>query len=535
MNKLLLTTLLAISLVINSTASDEKETLGTSDGKIKFTGFVSSVGGKFIRYHFTGEDYKMLSVLSTLSNLNMHLKVRDNLTLHLGVECMTWYNQFNNTKNMLATERMGPFFNSYIDRAEGVFSLCSNDVCKLDLGIGYFPYKYNQDAQNLGEYLFRTGMYPPWIKTTFDWPVARISGLRFSASAWGVLKNDLLVTREVEMWPFNDVSITDIASVSFANIIDIGGGVMLGRSIPANGYLTMPRNETNQRTADSTLIRIDTTITPMGDTSIIPLYDYERTYYTHAGTKLMARATIDPKGILPLLGIDDYSAWMKKNDGKIYGEVAILGLKNQPPMYDTIKERMPIMFGMNWFTHPFVSYPLVVPALAYGITDRNEIITGILDTSTGATAYDTIFSNKNKVNNAIIGGVFGIAAGAASWVLNRYLNIDGTPDLIAMELEYFPNPWPNNYQRCQNMLDKTPALPNPKAYGNYTAADYLRRDDWKWSVYFNKTIAGHFIIIGQIARDHSRLLSNNFGNTDYEEVLTRPNQYYWMGKLAYNF
>jgi len=457
----------------------------------------------------------------------MHIKFRDKLTINLGVETMVWYNQFDYAQSMLAVERMGPFYNICIDRADGVFHLINKERGWLELGIGLFPYKYNPDATNLGEYLFRTGTYPGWIVTTFDWPLARISALCLRGTLWKTVKNDLLISRDVAMWPFNDISLTDIASFSIANILEIGGGIQFARILPANRKLTTPEKPNNILKTDSTLVGLDS----LGN----PVYKTKNTYYTHTGTKLMARVCIDSKGILPLIGISDYSSFMKKDDGKIFGEMAILGLKDQGEVYDTLYQRMPVMFGMNWFTHPFISYPVVLPAIAYGITKRDIVVgSGKFDTLSGTTVYDTTYSHESKIKNALIWGGVGIASGVVSWAVNRFFRFDCTPDLISFQLEYYGSPYPNSFLKSQNIQQGAPPLPS-EPYGDYTLEDFITQDNWKWSLYFSKTIAGHFRMIGLLGRDHTRLVSNNLTNTDYDEAMTKRSQWYWMGKLAFNF
>jgi hypothetical protein len=485
------------------------------------SGFVSSVFGKFIHYKFQGKDYSFLGINNSFVNLNLHLTPHKSMTIHLGLEGMMWYNQFSYTATMLPTERMGPFFDAYLDRAEGEILLCDNGALKLDLGIGYFPYKYNPDAQNLGEYLFRTGTYPGWIVTTVDWAIARISGIRHSSTAFGIWKNDLLLTRESSMWPFNDLSLTDISSVSFANVLDIGAGIQFARFISANGDLTTPKT--------------------IGNISSISANGRDTVYYTFSGVKPMVRAAFNLKGIFPLLGMNDPFSFCGREDLKIYGEAAILGLANQGDsahlrLYDTLSQRIPIMFGMNWFTHPLLSYPVILPCAAFGITNRDITIHDRgLDSTTGMEVFDTTYGNKRKITNAVIFGAIGVASGAATWLLNRYFNINGALDLISVELEHYGSPYPNGYLRCTNVQQRALPQPDDPNVFNYSAAEYSTQDNWKWSLYFSKTIMGHFRCIGQIARDHTRLASANLNNTDYVEAMVKRSHWYWAGKLAYNF
>jgi hypothetical protein len=60
-----------------------------------------------------------------------------------------------------------------------------------------------------------------------------------------------------------------------------------------------------------------------------------------SGTKLMARFRLDFRTLLGL------SAPFGKQDFVLYGEAAILGLKDYPKYYDDIWRRAPVMVGLN--------------------------------------------------------------------------------------------------------------------------------------------------------------------------------------------
>jgi hypothetical protein len=66
-------------------------------------------------------------------------------------------------------------------------------------------------------------------------------------------------------------------------------------------------------------------------------------YFTFAGTKLMFRASFNPQALME-------SEAMGPDDLKLYGELAILGLKDYAFYYDDISRRMPIMVGFNFPT-----------------------------------------------------------------------------------------------------------------------------------------------------------------------------------------
>ena len=59
------------------------------------------------------------------------------------------------------------------------------------------------------------------------------------------------------------------------------------------------------------------------------------------GVKLMARASMDFK---PLLGLENM---LGPQDLKLFWEAALLGIENQPYYYEDMKDRIPMMFGIN--------------------------------------------------------------------------------------------------------------------------------------------------------------------------------------------
>ena len=64
----------------------------------------------------------------------------------------------------------------------------------LQLALGYFPFKYNPQASNMGEYLFRTGTYPPFVINDFDDCEARLLGLRATGNLFGALTGTAVAT-----------------------------------------------------------------------------------------------------------------------------------------------------------------------------------------------------------------------------------------------------------------------------------------------------------------------------------------------------
>ena len=208
--------------------------------------------------------------------------------------------------------------------AQGIYTFGDNPKSKtppLQIALGYFPFKYDASATNLGEYLFsnRTGAYPPYIITDFDNCQARLLGLRMSGWLIDRIRLDMLLTSEnnTTVGVLGDLTLSFLAGYKLGSILDCGAGVSFYRLVPVD-----------------------------------PALEIEDSPYTLQGVKLMARCSFDPKSLLP----DEVSGVFGRQDLKIYGEAAILGLKDYRDSsagtfyYDTLRQRIPIMIGFNFPT-----------------------------------------------------------------------------------------------------------------------------------------------------------------------------------------
>jgi hypothetical protein len=206
---------------------------------------------------------------------------------------------------------------------------------------GFFPVKYNPESRNLGEYLFRSGTYYPYINSGFELAdKEKLTGLHgkftHNMTEKSNVKADLFFSSDMRDFPVHDFSLSYILSANFGGVFDISAGAMHAHLISFDKRKS----------------------TPYYDTTLFPHFDGKRVYdvsrpdypdtgdtviYTFKGTKVMSRFTFDPK---PLFGVDIFG----KEDLKFYCETAILGLKNYPIWYEDINERRPIMFGFNFPT-----------------------------------------------------------------------------------------------------------------------------------------------------------------------------------------
>lgn len=221
------------------------------------------------------------------------------------------------------------YFYPYLTQADLSYSFGGAEKPYLNITAGYFPIKYNSNARNLGEYLFRSGTYPQYLVTDFDFPATRLLGMRIDGSLLGCLKYDLILNTNIEWQAIGDLNLTGLVSYNLNDIFEIGGGVSFSSLISADPLQTSG----NKAKADeSTQYR-----TSSGDTALL----------TFKGTKLMGMASFDPKKFFAndLFG---------KEDLKLFAEAAVLGLKNYPTTldgatnYDTLMQRIPVMLGFNF-------------------------------------------------------------------------------------------------------------------------------------------------------------------------------------------
>lgn len=212
-----------------------------------------------------------------------------------------------------------------LKEAQGVYSFGDPASILVQITGGYFPFKYNPEARHLGEYMYRSGTYPQFIISDFDFPMVRLMGWKASCTVLENYRLHVLFTSEYAVQPYFDYSLGLFGDLSLLNkCISMGGGIDFDRCIPIDP----------KKTTDPGNIVKDSMNNPVvvnGDTL----------RFTLRGTKLVGRLTLDPKQLCPL------PDFLGPEDGKIYSEIAVLGLKNYGDAYRDIANRIPLMFGFN--------------------------------------------------------------------------------------------------------------------------------------------------------------------------------------------
>jgi hypothetical protein len=364
------------------------------------------------------------------------------------------------------------------------------------VGLGLFPYKYNRDAANLGEYLFRAGPYPTYILTggysLINSSAAQLQGLKSRYQA-GNFSFDALFVSETVLPPLYDLSLAGIVRYSmWEGAVEVGAGVNFKRLVPIrpsrttvqdafnnNAYFKGPdgdyysgnlayyRNERDFYQQDTVRYaaqyqraraRFDS-VSAWTTSSGGFAPDYS--YYTQAGVIVTATAAVDLKKFLPA------SPFLGPEDLRVFAEAAVLGVKNYPVFYEKRTERMPLMAGVN------------LPGF-------------------------------------------------------------GVLDLISVQYEYFASPHRNSYLESIESNGATPEFvaSNDLVLSRDTYADGLKRDDHSWSVLVRKNLTRGLTFSAQAARDHARVVSyahyagpGMAPNTIF--YTTDKNNWYWMAQFSF--
>jgi len=259
-----------------------------------------------------------------------------------------------------------------------------------------------------------------------------------------------------------DYSLSLLAGYKPNKIIDVGAGFTLSRLLPLDPKQTTPRNSGN-------IIWDKDGMNPV-------LENGDTLFYTFKGAKLMARCSFDPKQLFPSPTMP--ALQLSPEDGKIYAEYAILGLKNQGTYFHDLKRRMPYMIGVNVPTYPAITYALLPGPLMWGRYHKLD--------------WETV----------LIGGA-GLAAGIGSTFLELtkgdYFKKKLRLDVLSIEVEYFDF----NYDQ----FAFPPSTTSPKDNMGIDNLDIQNR--LHWSLIAQKTVVNGLSVKMLVGKDHYR----NTGST----------------------
>jgi hypothetical protein len=380
-----------------------------------------------------------------------------------------------------------PGYRIYPNRAEGIYRFGSIERPFLQIGVGLFPFKYNPDVRNLGEYLFRSGPNGIYKLGDFDFAQTRLLGFHASSILFDRLNQHLLFYGEYNgIIALQDYSLAYLADYSTGRLFNVGIGGVAHNLISVNKSRTTPKTDQNRYVVRDTLADGSTVVTDSG-------------YFSYAGQKLMARASIDPKALF-------VSKLLKKDDLRLYGEIDLLGLDDYPVKYADITKRFVYSAGLNIPTHPLISY-------------------GALIALQLASLYEP-WTDKVQVPASWASAAGTAALGGATWAVRRFLHLDFGMDILALELSWDPGDYPNNFYYLFDGFQGHLPQPFPAM---------TQREKWYWSIYAAKQVTKGFELHAQIARDRMRPIIHSAHYIEYEEVLEKANHWHWDLRAQFGF
>jgi hypothetical protein len=456
-----------------------------------------------------------------LMYLSETLIYKERLSLTISVECDLDFSMLVR-KEAEYEKTTAPLFSFYPNDIALRYKWGDLNKPLVQIAVGYFPYKYNVDAKNLGEFLLRSSAYPNTIVSKFEFAKTRELGLIVSTSTEPFLDPsidkfsfDFLLTSETHDWPVQDGTISVVASNTLLNFFTLGGGMSLQRIFPVNEEFESPENDKNVYYSAN------------GDTN----------YYSFQATKAVGFASINPQRFIPEFKIPPAMIFGKnpffgKQDFKMYAELGVLGLDNyvnydsiqdtitktkywQPipdslNYYNKIGDRMPVMFGVNLPTHPFLSY-------------------GILPFLLTKWLYDETGSDIRPL--AWVTLIPALTSGLAQ----EFLGWDLSLDEFSLEFEWFSQRYTNNNRNPINFQEYN--IPIPVTTVDRDKSNFGKSEPTKYSLYFKKSFLNkRFAISGQVARDHMRpIIFGDPSNIQTDDFLQSKDHWWWAIRVSANF
>jgi len=437
---------------------------------------------------------------------------------------------------------------------------------------GYFPFKYNGPAMNLGEYLIRSESYPTTLTTGgWNWvdsAYTRVLGARIQTSHFGgSFRHEAGIYVEMQTAPLFDMTPAYLASWKPLKGLEVGGGIALKRWFqPEAGYTGLAAQDSAALPASRYVV--------VGN--FPEVQNHAILHYTYN----------DGSGIV---AADTFVVW---RGGTAFDPTAALAGKNAAAVQQLeviqqgsaagVRKDIELFLrntrysanGENCWDNPSACQAYLDGSGNLRVTDANGTL--IADTTVSVNLLKSQKITRRAINlmgrvgydfaeafDLVGTGPFKLYAEAAVLGLENqpvyYENVRdripvmvgahiptfGLLDLLAVETEYLPNP-----NRDSPMILTThlftpfpgPSMAIPDLdQSDYTLPRYsaksVHSDDWKWSVHAIRTIVPGLKVKVQAANDHFRL--HRFGSTGPSlsglPLTLEKSHWYYLAHLQWGF
>ena len=406
----------------------------------------------------------------------------------------------------------------------------------LSLDFGYFPYKYNEAAKNLGEYLFRTEAYPTIIYTGgWVWMndvQYRTVGVKLSWNlAGGMFKQDIGLFGEYFNSPIYDITPAYIATLKPLGGLTFGGAVSLHRFItPTRGtkkeltksweyykdfFFPAVKTKAQFYIDFDTLagkIKYDVEYDVGGRASAADTLAARDRFWTQDSVAMIADHGITSAAAIPLgdtittAGRDSlYESRLKDDigDPAYFGHAknASRGYTEANPSkvsFDLAAIKLVAFFELNFNRLLGLDAEKVGEFNIYGEVAQ-----------LGLKNYPIFYTDMAQRRPIMLG------ASIPTMGLLQHLSFEG---------EYLKNP---TIQSLRSTYDILELLPD-KDFRYKTFA----RDDIKWTVHAARNITKNISLHVQVANDHLRL-KNFQAKPEYIPATSTPEHWYWLTRIQW--
>lgn len=468
----------------------------------------------------------------------------------------------------------GDFWQNFVKFGPGITEASAkfHFTDRLSAEGGYFPFKYDSPAMNLGEYLLRTESYPTYI-TTGGWTwvdsaYTRVLGMRVQADHLeGAFHHELGVYFEYQNAPLFDLTPAYLFSWKPVKGLEIGGGGALRRWFSNNrAYFGQ---ETDAQNALPATQYVEIANFPEVQNQGIVHY----TYADGAGNAVAADTFAVWRGGTAL----DAGALLAGKPGAAVSGVSMI--QDGSPA-GTRKGIRKFLMNTRYSDGSDCREAGASGCRAYYDAEGNLAVTDANGVPTG-TAPAQIAKEQDITRSAInLMGRVGIdfaelldikertgpfklyAEAAVLGVRNQpvyyenvfqrmpvmvgvHLPTFGLLDLLAVETEYLANPYQDSQQELsihnrEPLVGPSMAIPDlsPEAYDSPRFVQpSVHGDDVKWSIHAVRTLVPGVRLKVQVASDHLRLQNFDAGGIlpSVSPQTVRKNQWYIVTHLDWGF
>ncbi len=287
--------------------------------------------------------------LSTASSIWLleEAKLSDNAKVFVGVGGLYFFILPSDGNQYSIGQRSGFGFTDL--HAEFEFFRKDENNHGLMLKVGVFPFKYNENAKNLGEYMFRTYTYPTVIftggLTKVNSAGVQLNGIDLNTKLGG-FNNDLLLTLKTDQMPSAALSLTEMASYTVGGFLTLGAGLMFDNIYDPTKITTGDYNDLNlYYTLKNGTMKLKQPFPNSGDVKFDPAVDtaVDSTRLTFKGQKFLFRGSLDFGKLIS-------SPVLSDKDLIFYFESVLLGTENRPFYYKKRADRTVYTLGFNFPT-----------------------------------------------------------------------------------------------------------------------------------------------------------------------------------------